>query len=318
MKELLIKLLRRRRQLPKRPAFSEYGTTEIASQLRAVFKRSYNVEQLKTVAADEFERYIRSLPGTRDVESEGFTEVAAAMQRDFTIQFEWGHDHDFEKFKISGKMGERHINIIAAFLTDYGLAMTDFAGKHILDIGCWTGGTSLLLAALGAKVHAIEEVRKYADCVDYLLRAFAVPGVTVERLSLFQLDPHVFYDRFDFVFYSGVLYHVTDPVLSLRIVFNCLKNGGRCLLETFGADGLSSYCEYQGAYETYKRDKRGGPRCGWNWFIPSLEATRRMMIDVGFEVPEISLHDGARMLAIGLRRKYADMLRAGLSNLLVR
>jgi hypothetical protein len=35
------------------------------------------------------------------------------------------------------------------------------------------------------------------------------------------------------------------------------------------------------------------------------------------EVPRIFSSNGARVLAIGLRKKYADMLRAGLSNLLI-
>lgn len=39
-------------------------------------------------------------------------------------------------------------------------------------------------------------------------------------------------DRFDVVLFAGVLYHVTDPVLALRIVFNCLRDGGVCVVET--------------------------------------------------------------------------------------
>ena len=35
-------------------------------------------------------------------------------------------------------------------------------------------------------------------------------------------------------FTRGVIYHVTDPVLSLRILFNALKDGGRIFVETMG------------------------------------------------------------------------------------
>jgi len=299
-----------------RPAFADYSSSAAAGQLRALMKERYTVASLKNVSAEEFEKHIRSLPGQRDAAIEGITDPS--RQRDFTIQFEWGHNHDFGAFTMEGTMRDRHINIIATFLTDYGLTAEDFKGKRVLDIGCWTGGTSLAFAALGAEVVAIEEVKKYAICVEYLANAFGLTNLKVERLSLFALDTEDFYDRFDYVFYSGVLYHVTDPVLSLRIAFNCLRDGGRCLLETFAANGADSYCEYHGAYETYQRESRGKPRWGWNWFLPTPEATRRMMIDVGFRVTHIDLHDEKRILAIGVRDQHIDMLRAGLSKPTVR
>ena len=316
MKPFLVKLLRRFTRMPVRPAFAEYATSAAANQLRALMKDRFTVAGLKNVSADDFQKHIQSLPGKRDAEVEGFTD--ASRQRDFTIQFEWGHNHDFGTFSMQGTMRDRHVNILATLLTDYGLTVADFAGKRVLDIGCWTGGTSLLLAAMGAEVVAIEEVKKYAICVEYLANAFGLTNLTVERHSLYALDMPEFYERFDFVLYSGVLYHVTDPVLSLRIAFNCLRDGGRCMLETYAANGADSYCEYHGAYETYNRETRGQPRWGWNWFLPTPEATKRMMIDVGFRVTKIDLHDENRVLAIGVRDQHVDMLRAGLSKPSVR
>jgi SAM-dependent methyltransferase len=209
--------------------------------------------------------------------------------------------------------------VLATFMKEYGTPSRSLSGLRVLDIGCWTGGTSLLLAAMGAEVFAIEEVRKYADCVNYMKNAFGLESLTVENRSLYSLAEEKFYDRFDIALYSGVLYHVTDPVLSLRIVFNSLKDGGTCLLETMATEGKGSFCDYYGAFDTLKRSAAdGGVRSGWNWFVPSLEAVTRLMTDVGFDVRHATLHEGARegarrALGLGVRKEHVNMLRAGLS-----
>jgi precorrin-6B methylase 2 len=69
-------------------------------------------------------------------------------------------------------MGDRHINLLANFIDLFPVSLEDFRYKYVFDIGCWTGGTTLLLAALAKKVYAIEEVKKYAEIVSFLLRSF--------------------------------------------------------------------------------------------------------------------------------------------------
>lgn len=176
----------------------------------------------------------------------------------------------------------------------------------------------MILSALAAKVFAIEEVHKYTKCVNYLKNAFEIDNLRVESRSLYSLDDPLFYDKFDSVIYWGVLYHVTDPILSLRIIFNCLKDGGICLLETMAVNLKGSYCEYQGAQATLNKPKSEKPRSGWNWFVPSLEALRRMMRDTGFVVKNASLHRDGRAISIGVRNYHVDMLRAGLSKSYIR
>lgn len=298
------------------PSLSSYEGTDAASYLKQLMVNNYTVSNLKNVAADHFYSHITSLQGQEDAAMEGYTDPT--YQRDMSVQFQWGHNHDFGSFYMRGLMGNRHINILAAFMSEYGTPGRNLAGKTVLDIGCWTGGTSLLLAAMGARVFAIEEVRKYADCLNYLKDAFGLNNLQVENRSLYSLDSNEFADRFDMVLYFGVLYHVTDPVLSLRIVFNCLKNGGICLLETMAVKGKGSYCEYWGAHETLSKPKGKKPRSGWTWFVPSLESLCRMMADVGFDVRKATLHRDGRALALGIRHQHVDMLRAGLSNRYIR
>jgi 2-polyprenyl-3-methyl-5-hydroxy-6-metoxy-1,4-benzoquinol methylase len=298
------------------PRFKAYGETPDGAHLKQLMLQNYTVASLKGEDPDAFQAHILGLIGQRDASVEGYAN--AALQRDLSVQFEWGHNHDFGSFNLSGAMRDRHINVLATFMKEYGVPEHDLRGKRVLDIGCWTGGTSLLLAAMGAEVFAIEEVRKYADCVNYLKNAFGIDNLEVENRSLYTLDDERFHHRFDIVLYSGVLYHVTDPILSLRIVFNSLKDGGICLLETEAVAGKGSFCEYAGASDTLKKPTDGAPRSGWNWFVPSLEAVSRMMTDVGFDVRRATLHEAARAgvyraLALGVRKEATDMLRAGLS-----
>jgi len=82
--------------------------------------------------------------------------------------------------------------------------------------------------------------------VRYLKRAFGLVNLEVLHSSLFDCTTGEFQDAFDFVLFAGVLYHVTDPILALRITFNCLKDGGKCLLETYALDSTESVMEYQG------------------------------------------------------------------------
>lgn len=290
-----------------------YGQSEAAHHLRRLLRERYTVANLKGIGADEFEQHIRSLPGRRDAEAERYADPT--RQRDLSVQFEWGHNHDFGAFSMSGLMQDRHINVLAAFMTLFGVPPLDLSGKTVLDVGCWTGGTSLLLAAMGARVLAIEEVVKYAKCAGYLKDAFAVDNLEVESRSLYSLDEERFRDRFDLVLYSGVLYHVSDPVLSLRILFNALRNGGRCLVETMAAEGPGSFCLYGERRTAASRDpaKPSTLVGGWAWFVPSLQALSNMLGDAGFEVRGAQLLMGSRALSVAERVRHDDMLRAGLS-----
>ena len=164
----------------------------------------------------------------------------------------------------------------------------------------------------GAEVHAIEEVVKYAECARRIADYFEVDRLEVESRSLYSLDEEKYQDAFDTVLYSGVLYHVTDPVVSLRLLYNTLRDGGRILVETAISHLDGSVCEYQGAGHTFRKDRGEAPRGGWNWFFPTTEALAAMMADVGFEVQSMTVH-GGRALAVGVRGEHQDMLRAGLA-----
>lgn len=294
----------------------------------------YTTSNLRAgLSAEEFRRGLDSFLSLDDHAMEGYADPD--RQRDLSVRFHWGHNHDFGSFALPGRMGDRHLNLITAYVSMGALPM-DLTGKRVFDIGCWTGGTSLLLAAMGAaEVYAIEEVRKYADAANYLAHAFAVDDrVTVHNRSLFDCTTAELQDRFDVVHYSGVIYHVSDPILSLRTCFNALRDGGTCLVETqsFGGyrgtrrqlnvsrrNGTSrrrpgfAVVRYNGPRLTHSGTAEERSRGGWNWFVPSAAALQNMMEDVGFTDVACSGLVGNRLFAFGTRRAHVDMLRAGLS-----
>lgn len=135
---------------------------DLMHELKQVMLDNYQVDNVIPEYRDCFESDIRKMLAIVDSDMEGYADHEC--QRDLSIKYAWGHNHDFGSFQVPGAMGERHLNILAEFMQVYGLPK-DLTGKKILDIGVWTGGTCMLMCALGAEVTALEEVKKYANTV---------------------------------------------------------------------------------------------------------------------------------------------------------
>lgn len=277
----------------------------------------YTVDQLVGLQPDAFKAQIDAFLSLEDYEMEQY--VSPDLQRDLSIKFHWGHDHDFGSFQLQGLMGQRHKGLLTQFMDGFELTPKSFEGLRVLDIGTWTGGVSLLLASMGAEVVALEEVTKYTDTLKYLCEAFDLQTIEVLNTSLYDLDDAVYADSFDVVFYAGVIYHVTDPVLSLRIVFNALKDGGICLLESATINHPKRILRYEGPERTWDGSETKENRRGWNWFVPSPNAMQQMMMDVGFQNVDMALsYNFDRVVGVGQRKSHVDMLRAGLARPTIR
>ncbi|MDX1521503.1 MAG: DUF1698 domain-containing protein, partial [Anaerolineae bacterium] len=164
-------------------------------------------------------------------------------------------------------------------------------------------------------VYAIEEVSKYAETTAYLAHAFGVDSrVVVKPLSIYACNNDEFWGRFNIVYFPGVIYHLSDPLIALRILFNSLKLGGSILIESAGIDLEEPYCRFDGSLIHRHGDKRNLNRGGWNWFMPSPSALARMMSEAGFEEVQ-SLWDNRskRVYAYGKKISQVGICRAGLS-----
>ena len=121
----------------------------------------------------------------------------------------------------------------------------DLSGKTVLDIGCNAG------------FYAMEMKRRGADRVlgidfdpDYLAQArFAaeVEGLDIEFRQMSVYDVGALAERFDVVFFIGVLYHLLDPVRHLRDVLARTRRA--IMLDTH-------YAQEGAAVEAYEVDGR--------------------------------------------------------------
>lgn len=273
-------------------------------QLRQLMS-AYTVSNLRNGLSQEYfldtlERFL----SLDDHSMEGFDSPDA--QRDLTVRFQHGHNHDFgaRGFNLKGLMKDRHIHLLSHFV-GVGALPLNLSCIDVLDIGCWTGGVSLLLSAMGADVDAIDEVYKYTGYVAFLRDSFNIDGLCVMQQSLYDMTS---YDM-GYVLCLGVLYHVTDPVVALRKIFDVLVDGGILLLETAITGDADASFRYCGPRHTQGERPF---RMGWNWLVPSRLALQQMLEDVGFEDIVLIPFQG-RMTAVAKRVKYKDMLRSGLS-----
>lgn len=154
----------------------------------------------------------------------------------------------------------------------------DLAGKTVLDIGAWDGLFSFEAERRGARVTALDTTfenggnwggtRGFEFARRHLgSRVQFTPG------SVFDLDPAV-HGQFDYVFFFGVLYHLTDPVAALRRVFAVTREC--CLIETAYSDhpdGLSR------ALWEFKPGHDNDPT---NYWYPTIAGLAAMLRLVGF------------------------------------
>lgn len=132
----------------------------------------------------------------------------------------------------------------------------------------------------------------------------------VSHTSLFDLE----LKGFDLAYYPGVIYHVSDPVLSLRMIYNALNEGGTVLVESAGIESDRSVCEFRGNRVLHGPDQQGDfSRGGWNWFIPSATCLARWMIEAGFDKVRTfrSPRRGGRVFGYGERHGFVEITRAG-------
>src|SRR5713226_2422532 len=210
-------------------------------------------------------------------------------QNPHLVRFHWGHDHDFGTFRLSGEMGTRHIWMLSRFFDHFNVSPAMLENRAVLDVGCWTGGVSLILNRLGAHVTAIDQIRKYTDALSFLAQSFGLDSFVAEGRSVYEIDGQEFREKFDFIFCLGVIYHLSDPILGLRRMYHALKPGGFLCIESMSIDHPECVCEYEGP------SKRRG-EFGWNWFVPSPKCIFQWLEDAGFR--EIRVGDGLTPFAV--------------------
>lgn len=110
----------------------------------------------------------------------------------------------------------------------------DLRGKSVLDIGAWDGLFSFEAERRGARVTAMdtsfEDGGNWGGTTGFnFARRQLGSKVEFRAGNVHALDPAT-HGSFDFVFFFGVLYHLTNPVDALRRVRAVCREC--CLIET--------------------------------------------------------------------------------------
>jgi len=169
----------------------------------------------------------------------------------------------------------------------------DLTGKTVLDIGCNAGFYSMEMKRRGAaRVLGIDFDE------DYLAQArFAaeVEGLDIEFRQMSVYDVGQLAERFDVVFFIGVLYHLRHPLLALDLIREHVA-GDLLVFQSMqrGSGAVLPLAEDYEFWETAIFDDPGYPKLHFiersyshdntNWWAPNAACSAAMLRAAGFSI----------------------------------
>jgi tRNA (mo5U34)-methyltransferase len=179
----------------------------------------------------------------------------------------------------------------------------DLTGKTVLDIGCNAGFYSVEMKRRGAvRVVGIDSDDRYLAQGRLAAEALGFGG-SVEFRNLSVYDVGALGERFDFVVFMGVLYHLRHPLLALDLIReHVVAEGGLMLFQTMqqGSDEIADVAEDHPFFMpgTWVKpayfDGPGYPRMhfiekryagDWtNWWAPNRACSAAMLRASGFTI----------------------------------
>jgi 2-polyprenyl-3-methyl-5-hydroxy-6-metoxy-1,4-benzoquinol methylase len=145
----------------------------------------------------------------------------------------WGHRIDFDN-GVSTKDFKRRVPFSDHPLNKFSLIETaipfrEIPDARVLDIGCCAGYNAIHAAMkYGARCTGIDVVPEQVEIACFLSE---VAGINAQFL-IASAETFSRPGEFDVVLHFGTLYHLPNPVLSLRTTFDNLRPGGYLALET--------------------------------------------------------------------------------------
>ena len=169
----------------------------------------------------------------------------------------------------------------------------DLSGRTVLDIGCNAG------------FYAMEMKRRGADRVlgidfdaDYLEQArFAadVRGLDIEFRQMSVYDVGSLREKFDLVFFIGVLYHLRHPLLALDLIHEHVA-GDLMVFQSLqrGSNDIAAVEQDYDFFEPAPFDEPGYPKLHFiehsyahdntNWWAPNRACSAAMLRSAGFTI----------------------------------
>lgn len=219
----------------------------------------------------------------------------------------WSRD---DLIRLAAKLTWMHqINLGGGFVTPgqwgpvqqmrQALGDLDFSGKKVLDIGCWDGLYSFEAEQRGAaEVYATDLLsqRPFADQPTFAVARAALKSRVkyFPQTSVYDVEEIGVRD-FDIVLFSGVYYHLKDPLRALAMLRRVMKDGGQLLVEGAVLNQPGCYARF------YYRDAYAGDFS--NWWIPTPACLRQWVessfFDLGGEYGPWGKGEIWRMIVVG-------------------
>jgi len=213
----------------------------------------------------------------------------------------WGHTIDFGPFQKEGLLGDAYLEIAGGFDEwEWWPACLD--GMRVADVGCFTGGLSLLMAHRGAEVvYAVDEIPEHlAQCAS-LARIFGTDAVRPVLQSAFRIRENIMPGSLDLILFSGVLYHMSDMLVGLYAMREMLKPGGLLVIQSSGVD------DFAHSYANFGRFYAG------RWWQPTGLCLQDMCEYMGFKKPDVRFYDQNNCLARAFRDEAEISFKRGLN-----
>ncbi|HEU4453615.1 MAG TPA: TIGR04290 family methyltransferase [Longimicrobium sp.] len=169
----------------------------------------------------------------------------------------------------------------------------DLTGKTVLDIGCNAGFYSMEMKRRGAeRVVGIDSEELYLSQARF---AAEVNGLDIEFRNLSVYDVAALGEKFDFVIFMGVLYHLRHPLLALDLLHEHVV-GDLLLFQSMqrGSEEIEHPEADHEFWETELFDRPGWPKMFFvehryandptNWWIPNAAGAEAMLRSAGFQI----------------------------------
>jgi SAM-dependent methyltransferase len=209
-------------------------------------------------------------------------------------QYGWGHSIDFGPFRKEGLLGDAYLTIAGA-LDEWAWWPARLDRLRVADVGCFTGGLSLLLADRGAEVvYAIDEIPQHAAQCAFIARVFDVPAVRPVVQSAYRINEEIELGTLDLVLLSGVLYHMSDMLVGLYAMREVLEPGGSLVIQS------NAIRDFRRSYANFGRFVAG------RWWQPTARCLLDMLELMGFSDCELRFY-GPRQCLARARRADGDI-----------
>ncbi len=229
-------------------------------------------------------------------------QIAAEVDRlAASAQYGWGHTIDFGPFQKEGLLGDSYLKI-AGGLDEWGWWPVGLDGMRVADVGCFTGGLSLLMAHRGAEVvYAVDEIPEHLAQCAYLARIFGADAVRPILHSAYRIRENIAPASLDLILLSGVLYHMSDMLVGLYAMRELLKPAGLLLIQSSGVD------DFAHSYANFGRFYAG------RWWQPTGLCLQDMCEFMGFKKPDVRFYDAHNCLARAVPDKAEIPFKRGLN-----